>query len=336
MAAKMFRLMIAETPIISVNHGVGHFDLITGTDDPEELDGTSGDDIIDGLGGNDTLSGNAGNDSIRGGDGDDLILTGNTQQSSHEHDTADGGDGNDSITGSGGSDFLFGGDGDDVIKGSGGKDRIFGGAGNDHLLDIQDGLSAVFGGAGDDLIIANSFGRHSDGTLHGGAGDDIIQLSGAGADGWTMDGAHGADLLSAGKGNDDLMGGNGNDTLSAGGGNDTLFGGGGADSLAGGLGADLFVFQALSDVELKHPDKISDLDNTDTINLSLIDADPNTDGDQAFHVVDNFGGMVSELRVIYLSAQDLTRIDFDVDGDGKSDGRIEIAGDHQDFSGLVL
>jgi Ca2+-binding RTX toxin-like protein len=62
-------------------------DLITGTEEAENLLGTLDDDTIIGLGGDDSLVGNSGNDSLDGGSGDDFLrgLSGD--------DTLDGGPG---------------------------------------------------------------------------------------------------------------------------------------------------------------------------------------------------------------------------------------------------
>jgi Ca2+-binding RTX toxin-like protein len=81
-----------------------------------------------------------------------------------------------------------------------------------------------------------------------------------------------------------LFGGGGNDTLKGGDGADLLIGGAGADSLNGGAGADTFRYDSASDSTAARPDLIGDFRaGVDKIDLSRIDADTLTDGNQAFH-----------------------------------------------------
>ena len=83
------------------------------------------------------------------------------------------------------------------------------------------------------------FGGGGEDSLSGGNGNDTIY----GMDGHDLlSGGNGSDLLFGGAGNDRLYGDNGDDRLDGGDGNDLLAGGNGSDTLAGGAGADLFVF----------------------------------------------------------------------------------------------
>ena len=112
-------------------------------------------------------------------------------------------------------------------------------------------------------------------TLTGTGDNDII--NGRGGDD-TLDGGAGADALSGGAGVDSLIGGAGNDTL---------VGGSGADILTGGLDADRFVFSVLADSRPGASDLITDfVHGTDIVDLSAIDADASSNGNQAFA----FGG----------------------------------------------
>jgi Ca2+-binding RTX toxin-like protein len=81
-----------------------------------------------------------------------------------------------------------------------------------------------------------------------------------------------------------LNGAAGNDNLSGGAGNDTLIGGAGKDGLAGGLGNDVFDFNSLTELGLGSAarDVISDWNAGDRIDLSTIDWDATTTGNQAF------------------------------------------------------
>jgi Ca2+-binding RTX toxin-like protein len=109
-------------------------------------------------------------------------------------------------------------------------------------------------------------------VLTGSAGND--RLSGEG----------GSDRLSGGAGDDTLSGGTGSDTLSGGDGSDRLAGGAGNDVLTGGAGRDAFVFTSAADGN----DRVQDFRRAegDKIDISAIDADPLTAGDQAFMFAD--------------------------------------------------
>ena len=137
-------------------------------------------------------------------------------------------------------------------------------------------------------------------------------------------------------GDDLLRGGSGHDSLHGGGGADTLQGGADADVLTGDAGADVFLFAKLSDSAWSAPDLITDLEASDVIDLSGIDADRSQAGDQAFHLVTALSGHAGEAALSYDSASGLTRLELDVDGDGHADAVIAISGDATAFTGFVL
>lgn len=137
-----------------------------------------------------------------------------------------------------------------------------------------------------------------------GAGDDTVRntnaifgdvLLGAGADDYRGDGTvEGA-----------IFGGDGDDTIAGGIGDDVIVGGLGRDVMSGRGGADTYVFTSLDDT----PYTTSPLDadtivfgRGDVIDLSAIDADPDTDGDQAFNLVfalsEDSSGQVGDAVVI--------------------------------------
>ncbi len=143
----------------------------------------------------------------------------------------------------------------------------------------------------------------------------------------TLNGDTGNDTLYSGVGSDRLYGGKGNDKLFGEAGNDLLYAGAGADRLNGGSGTDSFVFKALSDstVATSGRDTIFDFTpNADRIDLSVIDADTSTAGDQAFLFVGTaaFGGKKGELR--YVRDVSDTYIYGDVDGGRKADFAIHL------------
>ena len=122
---------------------------------------------------------------------------------------------------------------------------------------IQDGIGAVWGGAANDTIAGHTgtfenvelFGRGGDDTLtadggdasglRGGEGDDTLVSAGSSrADGASMYGGAGDDVLRGGKGWDYFEGGAGNDRLRCGEGGSSVYAGPGADRIVGGPGFD--------------------------------------------------------------------------------------------------
>ncbi|MDR6757274.1 serralysin [Mycoplana sp. BE70] len=148
-----------------------------------------------------------------------------------------------------------------------------------------------------DTLRGDSFGN----DLEGGSGNDIL---------W---GRGGSDLLLGGSGSDELLGGSGNDYL---------IGGRGHDILNGGTGRDTFIFESIKDsVVGSNRDIIEDFirSEKDKIDLSKIDADVYTKGNQAFHFIGtkSFSGEAGELR--YSGHI----ISGDVNGDGRADFQID-------------
>ena len=123
--------------------------------------------------------------------------------------------------------------------------------------------------------------------------------------------------LSGNLGDDSLDGRDGDDVLSGGAGADVLTGGLGADMLTGGAGADRFVFVATSG----GVDVITDFaSGLDIIDLTAIDADLATAGDQAFAFIGSaaFSMVAGELR-LSTPAAGQALLEGDVDGDGLAD-----------------
>ena len=102
-----------------------------------------------------------------------------------------------------------------------------------------------------------------------------------------------------------------------------IAGQGGTDSLTGGLGADLFTYGDLTEMGTGAArDVITDFAHgIDVIRLTLLDADLNTPGDQAFSF--NGGGALTAAgQVRYVGGV----ISGDVDGDGAADFQIALTG----------
>jgi Ca2+-binding RTX toxin-like protein len=148
---------------------------------------------------------------------------------------------------------------------------------------------------------------------------DVVK-TGDGAD--TCHGNGGADTLFGERGADRLLGGSGHDDLLGGRGSDTLVGGDGADILTGGRGADTFAFRKVADFATGTAlETILDFDRAeDVIDLSRIDADSTTSGDQDFTFIGKarFDGHAGELRCRN------GVVAGDLDGDAGADFRIAV------------
>lgn len=311
--------------------GSSHADSITGDHQDNVLRGEAGNDRFMGVGGADILDGgadfdavwylgsatgvtvNLGTGAVAGdyAEGDTLIsieaLTGSSQ--------------GDRLTGDRFINNLRGYDGDDVLDGGGANDRIDGQKGNDTIIG-GDGNDSLFGSdrldAGGSILTKDLLGED---VLFGGAGNDLL------------DGGYADDILQGGEGNDTLIGGGdwrreryeGDDTLDGGAGDDILQGTDGADLLIGGTGNDSFLFTALYDSLPGNSDTIiDDAIAAGGIDLSAIDADIATDGDQAFawRGAAGFTGTAGEL--ILAGTAGVWLLQGDVDGDAAADLAITV------------
>lgn len=290
--------------------GAGN-DILTGGDGDDDLFGGDGDDALYGGAGNDALWGEAGNDRLIGEDGNDTLyggagadlllgLLGNDVLNGGDgDDQIEGGDGTDTLSGGADNDLILAGAGDDIASGDEGDDLIYGNAGNDSLAG-GDGDDSLFGDDGNDRL----FGGTGRDNLYGGQGDDRLE-SGSGDD-----------YLWGDEGNDSLYGGDGTDQMFGGDGDDILVGGAGKDYLTGGAGKDRFIFNSVSDSRAGEwlQDALTELNlHEDIIDLSAVDADSLTPGDQAFHWVDSFTGHAGE--AVLKDGQFMA----DVNGDGIAD-----------------
>lgn len=231
-----------------------------------------------------------------------------------------GGSGSDTLSGAGGRDLLVGGSGKDVLDGGTGIDKMKGQGGSDrYYVDNTDDVVIEGLNKGKDTVFASvSF------TLP----DNVENLVLTGTD--AIDGT-GNDLDNKITGNtaaNVLKGAAGDDVIKGGDGDDTIEGGAGADETTGGKGTDIFVFKAIGDstVAATGRDTIVNFKtgHGDLIDLSAIDADTDTDGDQAFTFVgsDAFSATAGELRIETGSGE--TLIYGDIDGDGIADFAIRL------------
>ncbi|MEN2990333.1 calcium-binding protein [Tistrella sp. BH-R2-4] len=287
-----------------------HFnDLIEGDAASNTLAGFGGDDVLRGRGGADTFDGGDGFDTVSytdaaGGVIADLILGGTAGDAASDRfiaiEAINGSHHDDLLTGNAGDNTLAGFGGDDVLRGRGGADKLDGG----------DGIDTVsYAGATEALRVDLSTGI---GMLGDAEGDRYIAIE-------AVDGGNAADLIS---GTDDM------NLLNGFRGNDALRGRGGADSLSGGAGADRFVYEAVTDSIMTARDRIIDFSGAegDRVDLSLIDARPDTAGNDAFSFVGTGGytGVGGQVRVATYSIGIMALAD--IDGDRRTDFAVALEG----------
>ncbi len=322
--------------LISIENLVGSAfnDTLTGDYHDNIIEGGLGDDILAGGTGIDTASYAAAPSAVTvdlaisgpqatGGEGSDTLtsfenLTGSafndTLLGDNSANVIHGGDGADTLDGRGGADQLFGDNGDDTIQIDGVGFRVIdGGAGTDTLS-----YAAAASGVSPVLSNPNWQGTGGGGSAHIASIENVI---GSGFN----------DNITGDGGANRLDGGAGGDTLSGAGGDDSLVGGAGADVQTGGAGNDTFIFQALSDTTVAAPDLITDFTSGDLIDLTAIDADTVSPGDQAFHL-GSTPGHTGDIVVSYDGGSNTTTLYLYVDADTTPDGRITLLGDH---SGLA-
>ena len=224
-----------------------------------------------------------------------------------------------------------------------------GGAGTDQLVGFENIIGTDFNdsltGDGGDNILVGGLGNDA---LNGGAGLDTADYGGASAAvvadlglgtailGLETDSLTGIETLLGSKFGDSLTSDLSANGLNGGRGDDKINGGGGSDLLTGGVGKDTFVYASLSDSTLAAMDRIADLGGKDRIDLSALDANANTAGDQAFLQVAAFTGAAGQLRLTYDAGTQQTTLAVDVNGDGLADFALLIDGEHLSAAGWVL
>ncbi|HYE46484.1 MAG TPA: calcium-binding protein [Caulobacter sp.] len=328
----------------------------TGNSLANTLDGNSGANVMLGGGGADLIKGHGGADSLDGEGGADQLLGGDGA------DTLVGGADADRLQGDAGADLLLGGTGADILEGGSEVDTLHGEDGTDQLFGDA-GADVLYGGADNDRLDG---GAGAD-RMEGGAGDDnyfvdnvfdqIVELAAEGVDtvrasiGWTLgeqverlvlDGTAGlagtgnglANILTGNGAGNSLLGLAGSDQLFGGGGDDLLDGGAGGDMLSGAAGRDVFRFGADAVLAstlggLFETDQVVDLDfaGGDRVDLTGIDADIGTAGEQAFAFVSAFSGQAGQAVLSYVAASSCTLLRLDVDGDGLADLQVRFTGD---------
>jgi Ca2+-binding RTX toxin-like protein len=242
-----------------------------------------------------------------------------------------GGHGVDHLTGGAGVDvFFFEGDRwgpNDKVDGGGGRDAlvISAGSGITHIEFAADSLTNI-----ESISLNNHFATDPSQkpsyelVLDNGnvaAGQTLIVNGNSLATATQFVNVDGSDVQ---LGKLILFGGAGNDTLTGGAGADILFGAGGADDLTGGAGADTFRYDSTADSTSTVMDEIAGfVSGSDKIDLSRIDANTLTGGNQAFHWIGSNaftgggGAAAGELRVFQSAGTWF--VQGDTNGDGHAD-----------------
>ncbi|HEX8573425.1 MAG TPA: M10 family metallopeptidase C-terminal domain-containing protein [Allosphingosinicella sp.] len=280
--------------------------------------GDEGDDILIGSRGNDTLNGGpgadflhlqqGGNDLALGQDGNDVFYFGPALTSA---DKVDGGGGTDQLALRGPYTITFG---------------------EDQLAAVEQiGLVSAFDtrfGPADDPYQYNL--TMSDGNVAGGARMTVDAAPLRPAESLTFNGGaetDGSFLVFGGQGADFILGGQNGDSISGGPGSDTLF---------GNAGNDVFRYTSTADSTPAAQDLIRDFAAGDLVDLSRVDADSRTEGNQAFTFIGAgaFGGRAGELRLEEQRAP-IWLVQGDTDGDGSADFELLLVavGRHAPASG---
>lgn len=93
----------------------------------------------------------------------------------------------------------------------------------------------------------------------------------------------------------------------------------------------------MSDSAAGAADRITDFQRgVDVIDVSGIDANASSDGDQAFAIVQAFGGQAGQATLSYDPGANTTSFRGDIDGDGLADFELLISGEVSRGDGWVL
>ncbi|HJT90418.1 MAG TPA: Ig-like domain-containing protein, partial [Mycobacterium sp.] len=194
----------------------------------------------------------------------------------------------------------------------------------DSTLEGDSGDNALAGGAGTDTV---SYEHATAGVTVSLAVTSAQNTVGAGTDTLT-----GFENLTGSSFDDALTGSSSDNVLMGLAGNDVLVGGAGADVLTGGSGGDRFVFNEISDSSPDGADVITDfVHGTDTIDLSAIDANTSSSGDQAFtNLIQSMS--VFDHGVSWFESNGNTIVQADVNGNTTADLTIVLTGTNLNLS----
>jgi serralysin len=314
-------------------------------------------DVVEALAGDDIIMIFTSGISVFASDGADEIRVAIDAFASFESQFH-GGNGNDFIEVRGRNHVINGDGGDDVLSLIGRDSIMNGGDGNDRLEDnamAGRGYTSRYNGdSGNDTLVGNGGAS----TFAGGSGNDrylvygeeiLIEAKNHGIDTVTTSNATyvlplffenlvlGRTAIS-GTGNgaaNVIIGNASNNDLSGRSGNDRLTGAAGRDQLTGGTGKDIFDFNAVSDTKASSSGRDVIVDFTrgsDTIDLKTIDASTRVSGNNTFKFIASkaYSDLAGELRAVRFdragTADDMTIVAGDVNGDGSSDFQIQLTG----------
>jgi Ca2+-binding RTX toxin-like protein len=265
-------------------------------------------------------------------------------------------------TGNGLDNVITGNTGNNILAGLGGADTLDGGSGTDTAsyaasaagvrVSLATGAGAGGDAQGDKLFnFENLSGSGFNDTLEGNSGNNVLN-GGAGLDmvsyehstaGVTVSLALGGAQNTIGAGtdtlsgfenvigswfNDVLTGSSSANQMTGGAGNDKITGGGGADVLTGGLDSDRFVFVTVADSLPTARDVITDfVHGVDIIDLSALDANTASFGNQAFSFVGQNGNTVAH-SVTWFEVGGNTVVQADINGNTTADFAIVLTGTH--------
>lgn len=332
--------------------------FIFGSAGDNVLSGGDGNDTLYGGFGNDILIGGAGADRMFGYAGDDTYYVDDAGDQVSEYkvgyDTviiadgvsswsaatqsieaitlADGHDGGEffanaataiRMIGAAGSETIHGSNRDDVLIGGGGNDFLYAGIGND-VLDARGGTATMVGGRGHDTYYV------------GDSADQITELDEIGEDtvyaGVSYQLSANVEFLNlTGTDNIDGFGAEASydrNQVNGNAGDNVLDGGWGNDKIAGGAGADTFristVFQSGGAAIEKDIFVDVNFAEGDRIDLSMVDANENIDGDQAFVFVSGFSGAGGEAVLVTARDYGYKVLILDINGDKVADHSVTI------------
>lgn len=281
-------------------------DTITGNNLSNVINGGAGNDTLDGGAGFDTadystayksVTANLTTGSATGYGTDKLLNIENLMGSSYA----------DKLSGNSGANTLKGGAGDDILTGGAGDDLLDGGAGSDWAY-----YDTVTNTTGLAIDLSKTIAQN---TLAAG-NDTFIDIE-------NILGTKNSDTLTGNNANNTLNGGDSNDVLNGNGGNDNIIGGAGKDTLTGGTGKDSFTFNSVTESSTTNKDTITDfVRGADKINLSAIDADAFTNGNQTFTFITSSAAFTGPAQVKFANGLVLA----EVTGDGVADFSISLTG----------
>jgi Ca2+-binding RTX toxin-like protein len=331
-------------------YGSAFNDTLIGDTGLNYLSGGAGHDSIFGGAGDDHLEGGAGDDQIDGGAGFDVasfddgiavgvsIYLGSPEYPGISNGYAHG-HGNDVLIG---IEDVWATQYDDRVQGNSNDNAIFGRDGNDTLSGGWGGSDYLDGGAGDDRFLVDYYGPTSLPSHHvqidGGDGFDTLSMDDFDVVGVTIDLAiTGRQYFDA----DNSVTLNSIESIISGTGGDTFYASAARNVFglqAHWEGPDRVIFRSLA--ELGNGANADRIIGSGQIDVSAIDADVTTPGDQAFHFVTRwapptfpntepvevigntaFTGKAGEM-IHTLLAGDIQLIQFDVNGDKIADAAL--------------